>query len=129
DLYAEPGTPPGEAGGDFAGEAERLGAATAEVHRVLARALPTDVLSPGALRGLADAMAHRLETAVEQVPGLAPYQDALRAAYDDCARVEAPLPVQRAHGEYHHGPVVRTVRGRVPLDLKADPAVPGPERR
>ena len=129
DLYAEPGTPPGEAGGDFAGEAERLGAATAEVHRVLARALPTDVLSPGALRGLADAMAHRLETAVEQVPGLAPYQDALRAAYDDFARVEAPLPVQRVHGDYHLGQVVRTDRGWVLLDFEGEPAVPVAERR
>ncbi|MDA2811482.1 phosphotransferase [Nocardiopsis sp. RSe5-2] len=129
DLYAAPGGGPAGAGGDFAAEAERLGAATAAVHRALARALPTDVLSPACLRDLADAMARRLDEATEQVPELAPYAGVLRAAFDDFARAPDPLPVQRVHGDYHLGQVVRTDAGWVLLDFEGEPAVPVAERR
>src|SRR5690625_905457 len=79
DLYANPGLSPGDAGGDFAGEAERLGAATAAVHRALARELPTDVLAPAGLRDLAAAMLERLRRAVAEVPELAPYSGVPRS--------------------------------------------------
>lgn len=129
DLYAAPRTGPADAGGDFAAEAERLGAATAAVHRELARALPTDVLSPSCLRARADAMARRLDAATEQVPELAPYAGVLRTAFEDFARSQAPLPVQRVHGDYHLGQVVRTDTGWVLLDFEGEPAVPVAERR
>ncbi|MFC7327775.1 maltokinase N-terminal cap-like domain-containing protein [Marinactinospora rubrisoli] len=129
DLYASPETPPGEAGGDFAGEAERLGSATAAVHRDLARALPTDVLSPSAMTAMAGAMAARLHRAVRQVAELAPYASVLRAAFDAFARLDAPLPVQRVHGDYHLGQVVRTDVGWVLLDFEGEPAVPVAERQ
>src|SRR6202008_1663066 len=51
DLYAtEEGTRAAEAGGGFAGEAERLGAATAQVHRDLAPAFCRPRLQPAAPR-------------------------------------------------------------------------------
>src|SRR5215813_7190606 len=54
DLYAsEEGTRAAEAGGDFAGEAERLGAATAQVHRDLADAFGRSELDAEAVRDLA----------------------------------------------------------------------------
>ncbi len=42
DLYEGDSVSAADAGGDFAGEAHRLGAATAEVHRDLAEAFGTD---------------------------------------------------------------------------------------
>ena len=72
DLYAtEDGTRAAEAGGDFAGEAERLGAATAQVHRDLADAFGRSELEPEAIRELAEQMYRRLDMAVATVPELA----------------------------------------------------------
>ncbi|WP_046468107.1 maltokinase N-terminal cap-like domain-containing protein [Allosalinactinospora lopnorensis] len=129
DLYAEPATPPGAAGGDFAGEAERLGAATAAVHQDLARQLPTDVLSRHALRELARSMNDRLRRAAEEVPQLKPYTGALGSAFSAFAEVDEPLPVQRVHGDYHLGQVVRTDTGWVLLDFEGEPAAPIGERQ
>src|SRR5438067_5237506 len=71
DLYAtEEGTRAAEAGGDFAGEAERLGAATAQVHRDLADAFGRSELDPEAVRELAEQMYRRLDMAVATVPEL-----------------------------------------------------------
>ncbi|MBB6170390.1 maltokinase [Nocardiopsis mwathae] len=129
DLYDTTGLPPGDAGGDFAGEAERLGSATAAVHRALARELPTDVLTPDMLGELAGAMRLRLDSATAEIPELARYAPALRSAYDAFAAVAEPLPVQRIHGDYHLGQVVRTDAGWVLLDFEGEPAVPVCDRR
>ncbi|MEY9213626.1 phosphotransferase [Thermobifida halotolerans] len=129
DLYASPDLLPGEAGGDFAGEAHRLGAATAAVHRDLARVLPTDVLSPEAQARLADDMAARLHVAVAEVPELASHARTLYAAFEALGNMDADLPVQRVHGDYHLGQVVRTDSGWVLLDFEGEPAVPVRERQ
>lgn len=129
DLYGTPGSPPDEAGGDFSGEAARLGAATASVHRALARTLPTDVLVPEDVRRLAAAMELRLDRAVVDVPELRPYAAPLRAAFKAFAELDDPLPVQRVHGDYHLGQVVRTDAGWILLDFEGEPAAPVEERR
>ncbi|GAA3750820.1 maltokinase [Spinactinospora alkalitolerans] len=129
DLYASPGLAPDEAGGDFTGEAERLGAATAAVHRDLARALPTDVVAPDTQAEMARAMVDRLGAAIAEVSDLAPYAQRLRTAFDAFAEVDAPLPVQRVHGDYHLGQVVRTDVGWVLLDFEGEPAAPVSERQ
>ncbi|GAA3758009.1 maltokinase N-terminal cap-like domain-containing protein [Salinactinospora qingdaonensis] len=129
DLYEMPDTAPGDAGGDFAGESERLGSATASVHRELARALPTDLLGPGAVTELAESMVERLHSAADQVGELKPYTARLRAAFDAFAELEEPLPVQRVHGDYHLGQVVRTDAGWVLLDFEGEPAVPVAQRQ
>jgi maltokinase len=129
DLFAEADLHPDEVGGDFAGEAYRLGQASAEVHRDLARTLPTDVLGPPQMAELAAAMDRRLAAAVKAVPELAPYVGPLHDVFDEVSRVQHPVPVQRIHADYHLGQVMRTETGWVLLDFEGEPAKPLGERR
>jgi maltokinase len=135
DLYFGDGVralgtiPPDQAGGDFAGEAFRLGVATAEVHADMAAAFGVAVLPAGALRGLAGQMISRLDSACAAVPELRPHGDRLRGYFADVAETGERLPVQRVHGDYHLGQVLRTAAGWVLLDFEGEPAVPLTERR
>jgi maltokinase len=129
DLYAEADLHADEVGGDFAGEAGRLGAATAEVHAALAEVLPTGRLERKELVALAEGMRARLDRAAADIPALAEHADALRQAFDDVARLDEPVPVQRVHGDYHLGQVMRTLDGWKLLDFEGEPARPLAERR
>jgi len=130
DLYAtEEGTRAAEAGGDFEGEAERLGAASAQVHRDLADAFGRSELGPEAIRELAEQMCRRLELATAAVPGLAAYAGKVGDAYSDLAKLIEPVPAQRVHGDYHLGQVMRTQTGWVVLDFEGEPASPLAQRR
>ena len=130
DLYAtEEGIRAAEAGGDFAGEAERLGAATAQVHRDLAEAFGRSELGPDAVRELAEQMYRRLDLAVAAVPGLAACADKVGDAYSNLAKLTEPVPAQRVHGDYHLGQVLRTQTGWVVLDFEGEPASPLAQRR
>jgi maltokinase len=130
DLYAtEEGTRAAEAGGDFEGEAERLGAASAQVHRDLADAFGRSELELEAIRELAEQMYRRLDLAVAAVPELAPYADKVGDAYSDLAKLIEPVPAQRVHGDYHLGQVMRTQTGWVVLDFEGEPASPLAQRR
>ena len=130
DLYAsEEGTRAAEAGGDFAPEAERLGAATAQVHRDLAEAFGQSELEPEAVRELAEQMYRRLDMAVATVPELGRYGDKVGDAYSDLAKLIEPVPAQRVHGDYHLGQVMRTQTGWVVLDFEGEPASPLAQRR
>jgi maltokinase len=129
DLYAQPGISAAEAGGDFAPEAHRLGTATAEVHRDLVAAFGSERYPAGAAGGLAGPMRHRLEVALTTVPALREYESLLTRAYDELTGLEQPLRVQRIHGDYHLGQVLRTQTGWVVLDFEGEPAVPLASRR
>jgi maltokinase len=128
DLYAEGDLHASEVGGDFAGEAQRLGVATAEVHADLARALPTAELGSDQLAAKADEMRRRLDAALVAVPQLEPYADGLRSAFDALAGHDVPVPVQRVHGDYHLGQVLRTSHRWVVLDFEGEPVKPLSER-
>jgi len=119
----------GEVGGDFAGEATRLGAATAAVHSGLARAFGSEMLAPGAAAELAAGMRHRLEEAVTAVPALRDHAGLAGAVYGALAELREPILVQRIHGDYHLGQVMRTQAGWVVLDFEGEPAVPLATRR
>jgi maltokinase len=128
DLYAEAGSA-AEAGGDFAGEAFRMGEASAEVHRDLAAAFGTEELPAEAISRLADQMFDRLDLAIATVPELGQHADLLGAAFADLAKLDGSLRVQRVHGDYHLGQVMRTQTGWVVLDFEGEPATPLAQRR
>ena len=129
DLYADDVTSAAEAGGDFAAEAHRLGEATAEVHRALAEAFGTAELPASAYRDLAAQMRARLNAAVVAVPELARHAGPLADAFAELAGIDEPLVVQRIHGDYHLGQVIRTQAGWVLLDFEGEPVVPLAQRR
>jgi maltokinase len=129
DLYASDATSAAEAGGDFAAEAHRLGEATAEVHRALAEAFGTAELPASAYRDLAAQMLDRLDAAVAAVPELARHGGLLAGAFTELAGIDEPLAVQRIHGDYHLGQVMRTQAGWVLLDFEGEPVVPLAQRR
>jgi maltokinase len=129
DLYASDSTQAAQTGGDFAGEAERLGEATAEVHRDLALAFGVKELPAGAYAEMSARMLDRLDRVVAAVPELARYDRTLRAAFEEVTTLSDPLEVQRIHGDYHLGQVMRTQTGWVLLDFEGEPAVPLEQRR
>ena len=115
DLHAD------EVGGDFAAEAARLGEALAETHATLAEHFPVADRPQEELQRLASAMHGRLDAALEVVPGLEPYAEALRAAYDALAALDR-IRVQQIHGDLHLGQTLRTTRGWKIVDFEGEPA-------
>ncbi|SOD73344.1 maltokinase [Jatrophihabitans sp. GAS493] len=131
DLMAEADLHASEAGGDFAGEAERLGAATAAVHADLAEAFGTAMMSSDDLRRLATSMHHRLDAALRIVPQLGEVEDGLRATFDAFGSEADGLAVstQRIHGDLHLGQALRTAQRWIVLDFEGEPAASLPARR
>lgn len=121
DLMAEADLHAEEAGGDFAGEAQRLGAAVAEVHADLAAAFGTGVASADELAARVGSMHARLEHAVTVVPELEPIAGGLRELFTAFGELGAPLPVQRIHGDLHLGQALRTVHRWVIIDFEGEP--------
>jgi len=126
-LYAEADLHADEVGGDFAGEAARLGSALAEVHAVLAAEFPTEPRDPAAMAELADAMRERLTDAIAVVPELAEHEAGLRALFEDVAHHPGD-EAQRIHGDLHLGQTLRTVLGWKIVDFEGEPAKPLSER-
>jgi maltokinase len=137
DLYARAGDTStsssdvhaADAGGDFAGESRRLGIATAAVHADLAAAFGTEELDAEAIVELSEQMFRKLDLTVAAVPELARHADMISDAYHELAKLSGPIPVQRVHGDYHLGQVMRTETGWVVLDFEGEPATPLPQRR
>ena len=129
DLYAEADLHADEVGGDFAGEAERLGAATATVHQDLARALPSETVGAAECAATSKQLLERLAVAVREVPALAPFSEAVRAVYAGVATLTEGVAVQRVHGDLHLGQVLRTQTRWVLLDFEGEPSRPLSERR
>ena len=121
DLYAD------EVGGDFAGEAQRLGEAVARIHELLAELFPTVVRTADDHRALSSAMTGRLDAALEVVPELAPHASQLRALFDAVGAVTSDT-AQRVHGDLHLGQTLRTAKGWKIVDFEGEPAKPLAER-
>ncbi|WP_336205930.1 maltokinase N-terminal cap-like domain-containing protein [Nonomuraea sp. LPB2021202275-12-8] len=130
DLYNSlPGLAAAEAGGDFAAEACRLGAATARVHHELAQAFPTGTVETHEVKRMAEGFRRKLGRAVAEVPELREHVGVLEAAYHQVEDLTTEVPVQRVHGDYHLGQVMRTTSDWVVLDFEGEPGQPLAERR
>ena len=118
DLFAEADLHAEEVGGDFAGEAARLGEALAEVHAQLRDAFPTSTMSASVL---AEVMTQRLDAAVGVVPELAEHAEGARDVFAAVAGL-GEIPVQRVHADLHLGQTLRTVAGWKFVDFEGEPA-------
>lgn len=116
-------------GTSFATDAERLGAALAEVHGTLARALPTEPADDDRRAAAVATMHARLDAAAREAPAVAEHVDAVRSVYDRAAAAAWP-DLQRIHGDLHLGQVLAAPepRGWVFLDFEGEPLRPLTER-
>ena len=126
DLFAEADLRADEVGGDFAGEATRIGETVAVVHAELAQALGTAERDP---RELAAVWSARLDAAVADAPALEQHAAGVRAVYGAVADLPDPVPAHRVHGDLHLGQVLRTPYGWLVIDFEGEPAAPLDERR
>lgn len=126
-ALADPELTVPESGGDFGGEAARLGEALAEVHAALHTRFPTERRDHEATSQLARAMIERLDRALPVVPEIGPYADRLRALYDAVAQLDG-IDVQRVHGDLHLGQTLRTSHGWRIVDFEGEPGRPFAER-
>jgi maltokinase len=125
DLFAEADLRADEVGGDFAGDACRLGKTVAVMHAELVKALGSGTMSA---RSLADGMRQRLDRALPVVPGLGELAGELGAAFDAVVEL-GELPIQRIHGDLHLGQTLRTPKGWLLIDFEGEPARPLAQRR
>ncbi|HEX5114907.1 MAG TPA: aminoglycoside phosphotransferase [Pseudonocardiaceae bacterium] len=128
DLMAEPDLGASEVGGDFAGEAQRLGHAVATVHAELRTALGQHEVDANEFDRTVAAMARRLDEVAGRVPELVPMVPSLRAAFERIREVKAPVYMQFIHGDLHLGQVLRTANGWLLIDFEGEPAAPPAER-
>lgn len=120
DLIAEGDLYASEVGGDFAGEAHRLGRAVAAVHTDFAHAAGSNWASPDQVAEMVRSMHARLDKVLTQVPEVAEHEHTIRAAYDELTSV--PLTLQLIHGDLHLGQVLRTTTRWVLIDFEGEPA-------
>ena len=113
----------------FVTEARLLGQATAELHTDMASTFGSRDMTAAELTELVAGLHAKLTEAAAIVPALRDYESRIAAAYDEVARSTSPVAVQRIHGDYHLGQVLRASQGWVALDFEGEPAVPLAVRR
>ena len=121
DLYGARGEP-GEAGGDFAPDARRLGIITARMHVALASAFGAGPATPAA-------WADEAETSLEDVDLGDVDVAAVRRAFASLRGLDDAGASVRTHGDYHLGQVLRTDAGWFVLDFEGEPLRPLEVRR
>lgn len=116
-----------DAGGDFAGECERLGETLALVHEQMRESLPTGTWGTAEIAALVERLNSRLDRALAMHDTIGAYADRVRAAYA-AVDPEAAIPVQRVHGDFHLGQTLRTISGWMIIDFEGEPAQPLEDR-
>lgn len=127
DLLAEGDLRPDEVGGDFAGEAHRIGRTVAAVHVELAGELGTEPLDDPGAAAVQDWMIGRLDGAAAAVAAVADQYDGIAAVLRG-ANAAGPSTVQRIHGDLHLGQTLRTPTGWLIIDFEGEPAKPLADR-
>ena len=121
-LDAPPPQPdPAQAGGDFSGEAARLGAVTGEMHVALADAF-------GRHHADSRAWAASIGKQLEGLGGDDIDRRGAQAILEQLADLDPGYAI-RVHGDYHLGQVMRTDAGWYVLDFEGEPARALEERR
>ncbi|HEY9316182.1 maltokinase N-terminal cap-like domain-containing protein [Williamsia sp.] len=126
DLFTEADLHAAELGSDFSGDAERLGAALAQVHADLARSL--GVTERNGESSVISDMRGRLNAAAQAIPQLAELREPVLAVFDQAADT-GPTRVQRIHGDLHLGQVLRTPLTWLLIDFEGEPLKSVAERR
>lgn len=117
-----------ERGEDFAGQAFALGAGTAELHRLLAVALPTRPADRRDVAEALDGMFRRLVVTTADVPVVEELRPRVAAVYEEAAAAAIPT-LQRIHGDLHLGQVLHSPeRGWQFIDFEGEPLRPLAER-
>ena len=115
-------------GEDFREGARALGAATADVHVSLAACFPTRAPTAADRDAAAATWERRFAIAIAEVPEIARQRDAAASVYRRALEVTWP-PLQRIHGDYHLGQVLRSPdRGWIVVDFEGEPLRPMAER-
>jgi len=131
DLLAEGDLHADEVGGDFAGEAFRLGGTIAQMHGDLAAVFgrfPSRDEEIDALLAGIERDAAALQTRLPEMTQLLPSVHRTCTQLGDDLAGARPTD-QRIHGDLHLGQVLRTVDGWVVIDFEGEPAVPLAQRR
>ena len=121
DLLAEGDLHPDEVGGDFAGEAHRLGMSICEIHLTMRNEMgewTTDGTS------LATSMLARLDSAITAQPLIAEFRDQLSEMFNRMQDIEEPIVTQRIHGDLHLGQTLRDTMAWKVVDFEGEPAKP-----
>jgi maltokinase len=116
--------------GSFAGDAGALGRLTAELHAAMASALPKVAEGQPDLGRLGARLLGQLSQVAALVPELAGQRQAIEEVY---AKAEAAgggsRYLQRIHGDYHLGQVLKTKDRWIVIDFEGEPARSLEERR
>ncbi|WP_234417745.1 1,4-alpha-glucan branching protein GlgB [Miniimonas sp. S16] len=113
---------------DFADRARELGAATAAVHTALAASLGTAPSTPQDRARLVAEVRARAEVALAEVSDLDRWSGAVAGVLATLETSADWPPLQRIHGDYHLGQVLRTDRGWAVIDFEGEPLRPLAER-
>jgi maltokinase len=115
---------------NFDGDARALGRLTGELHAALAAALPKVAAGQPDLGRLSARLFGQLTQVTALVPELARHRQAIEEVYTKAeAAGGGSRYLQRIHGDYHLGQVLKTGDSWIVIDFEGEPARPLQERR
>jgi maltokinase len=125
DHYGSEGCDPG----NFAADAGALGRVTAELHAAMARTLPKAAAGQPDLGRLRARLLGQLTQVVALVPELAAHRQAIEEIYLKAEAAGGGRHLQRIHGDYHLGQVLKNDDRWIVIDFEGEPARSLEERR